>query len=376
MSKERNGIKVACTLVGTLAIRGRLLKQLAALKTAGISTKLYYGDIGEVPLKREDFDFPIEVISTPLKKSKAVLFLRQMRYGLQAGRRIAESDATHVICFALESLLAGVVAKRRRPELKLIFDSSELHVEAYINPVKKRVWAMIQKYCVPFCDIIMHAEENRMSYFKEHHDPAPDKRVHFLLENLPYFIPGEKLREKPAKPPLRVLYVGVMGPDRFTPQLVDIFRELGPDYTLDLVGPVMPQSFAGDLEKKMSEVDTPNVTVRPAIPHKEMSNLIQDFHVGIALYRNDNLCNYYCAPNKVYDYLMNGVAVIANDYPGLRKVLEVGEVGACVENVDLHCFKAALELIASEQRSNNITDDVRKRYSWEAQNPGYIALFD
>jgi glycosyltransferase involved in cell wall biosynthesis len=358
--------------LGTLQYRGRLLKQIAAQQAAGFQCRLIYGDRGELPLKREDFSFPIEVIPTPRKRNPLALFVRQIRFAFKAAPRIAASDATHVLCFALESLLAGALAKRKRPDLKLIFDSNELHIEAYLHPVKKWLWARVQKFCIPYCDVIMHAEGNRLEYFKEHHDPSG--RPQFLLENFPYHIPREKLRAKPAMPPVQVLYVGIMGADRFTRELVDIFLELAPRYALTLVGP-MPPEFKQELEWKLAAHPAPNVRILPAIPHGEMSNLIQDYHIGIALYRNDNLCNYYCAPNKVYDYLMNGVAVVANDYPGLRTVLEGGKVGACVKEVDLENFSTALDRIVSENRWDNITEEVRHRYSWEAQNPGYIALF-
>lgn len=372
MENTETKSKVTCVLYGTLQYRGRLLKQIAALQAEGIPCQLIYGDRGELPLNKGDFNFPIEVIPTPDKGHPLLLFLRQLRFCWKAAKSIVRSDATHALCFSLTTALAGVLAKRKRPDLKVIFDSNELHIESYINPVKKRLWAVVQKYCVPRCDVIMHAEGNRLEYFKKHHDKSG--RTHFLLENFPYLISHEKLREKPAMSPVRVLYVGVMGPDRFSRELVDIFAELGTDYSLDLVGP-MPSSFREELDAKLEKNKANNVRILPAIPHGEMSNLIQDYHIGIALYRNDNLCNYYCAPNKVYDYIMNGVAVVANAYPGLLEVLEEGEIGACVEEVDLEDFRTALTKIVEEKRYDNITEDVRVRYSWEAQNPAYLELY-
>ncbi|MCU0772593.1 MAG: glycosyltransferase [Verrucomicrobia bacterium] len=369
---ENQNVRVTYTLAGTLEYRGRLLKQISTLQAAGIPCRLVYGDRGERPLQREKYDFPIELIPTPRKGNPLAFFLRQMRFGFVAGREIAESDATHVVCFALESLLAGTMAKRRRPNLKLIFDSNELHIESYMNPVKKRLWARVQRFCVPYCDVIMHAEGNRLEYFKKHHDPTD--RAQFLLENFPHHISREAIGEKPPHPPLRVLYVGVLGYDRFTRELIDIFRALSPDYALDLVGPISP-GYKEEIEGQLRLNPAPNIRILPAIPHGEMSNLIRTYHVGIALYKNNCLGNYYCAPNKVYDYLMNGVPVIANAYPGLLKVLEEGKIGACVKEVDLDNFRAALELINSERRWDNITEEVRHRYSWEAQTPGFLALF-
>lgn len=373
--QNRDQVKVTYTFVGTLDYRGRLLKQIASLQAAGYDCRLVLGDYLERPLKHEDYSFPIEAIPTPNRKNRLVLFLRQMIFGFKAGRRIADSDATHVVCIALESLLAGALAKRWRPDIKLIFDSKEMHVEAVMNPGKKILFRWLQKFCLRYCDTVMHAEGNRLEHFKEHHDPS-GKNAHFLLENFPFHIPRENLEQRPPSPPTRVLYVGVLGFDRYTLELINIFRELAPEYSLDLVGPTMPASFKDEMESELSQNPAPNVRMLPPIPHNEMAGLIRNYHVGIALYKNTNLCNYYCAPNKVYDYLMSGIPVIANDYPGIMKVLEEGEVGACVREVDLENFRAALEKICREQRWNNVTEEVRARYSWEAQNPGFLALFD
>ncbi len=368
-----NGVKITYTVFGNLAFRGRLLRQVATLQAAGFDCRVVFGDRGDQPFQPENFNFPVEVIPTPFKGSTTALFLRQLRFGYLASQRIARSDATHVVSLSLESLLAGALAKRKRPDLKLIFDSNELHIESYINPVKKRLWAPIQSFCIPYCDAIMHAEGNRLEYFKQHHDPTD--RTHFLLENFPSFVPQEKLAPQPARPPVRVLYVGVLGLDRYTLELVDIFRGLAPEYTLDLVGPAFPE-FRQELDKELERNPAPNITVKPAIPPAGMSHLIRNYHVGIALYKNNCLGNYYCAPNKVYDYLMNGVPVVANDYPGLRKVLEDGRLGACIQEVDRENFRTALGRIAGERRWDNITEEVRHRYSWEAQAPGFLALFE
>lgn len=373
-SKHIDGAKITYTFAGTLDYRGRLLKQIDSLQAAGHECRLILGDSLDRPLRKTEYDFPIEVIPTPRRREGLGLFLRQLRFGYSAGRKIAESDATHVVSHALESLLAGALAKRRRPEIKLIFDCKEMHIEACMNPVKKMLFRWLQKFCLPYCDVVMHAEGNRLDYFKKHYDPSD--RTHFLLENLPFHIPHDKIKQKPVRQPVRVLYVGMLGFDRYTRELVDVFRELEPEYTLDFVGPSMPPSFKDELADELRRNPAPNVRFLPAIPNSEMANVIQNYHVGIALYKNTNLCNYYCAPNKVYDYLMNGVPVIANDYPGLKKVLEGGKIGSCVKKVELEDFRTALGTIQQEERWNNITEEIRNRYSWESQIPAFLALFD
>ena len=366
------GVKITFTYQGMLEYRGRLLKQIATLQAAGFDCRLIYGDWGGRPFKAGDYDFPIEVIPTTKGAFPLALFFRQLRFGYLAGRKIAESDATHVVSFALESALAGALAKRRRSGLKYIIDMNELHIESYISRIKKILWAPIQKFCARKADVIMHAEGNRLEYFKKNHDPGESQQ--FLLENFPTFVERETVGERAESSPIKVLYVGTMGFDRYTKELVNVFRQLGPKYSLDFVGPIEPD-FLEDIERELEKDPAPNIQFKPSIPYRKMGETIRNYHVGIALYKNNCLGNYYCAPNKVYDYLMNGVTVVANDYPGLLTVVEEGNLGACVKEVDLDNFRSALQRIVGERMWENITEEVRNRYSWEAQTPGYLALF-
>ena len=115
--------------------------------------------------------------------------------------------------------------------------------------------------------------------------------------------------------------------------------------------------------------------ILPPVAYEAIASLLRNYDVGIALYKNTNLNNYYCAPNKVYDYLMSGMPVIANDYPGLRKVIEHWRLGACVEDITPALFRQAVERIVLEKRWHNITDEIRRKYSWERQEEILLELF-
>jgi glycosyltransferase involved in cell wall biosynthesis len=163
-----------------------------------------------------------------------------------------------------------------------------------------------------------------------------------------------------------------LGDDRYTHELIAAGRAMGGRIELDLVGFATPEVLA-ELERRYGSRPAPNIRLLPPVPYEGIPALLEAYQIGIALYKNTNLNNYYCAPNKVYDYLMSGMAVIANDYPGLRKVLEDERLGACVSEVTPASIAEAVERIVSEQRWNQITDEVRQRYSWEAQEGKLLA---
>lgn len=358
-----DGRWVTFTYVGTLDFRGRLQKEIATLRKAGMECRLILGNIGEREVDRGRYGFPIEEIKVPCFRGKVRFFVGQLRFAWQAGRAIARSSSGTVVCVALDSVLAGVVAKWLRPSLRLVFDSNELHLESMNSRLRRSVWRPLQALAVRTSDVILHAEPNRLRYFQERYGNH-DKRQE-VIENFPYYHVGRS-RQMASGGTVKVIYLGALGDDRYTHELIAAARELDGMIELDLVGFATPEVRA-DLERRYGTRPAPNVRLLPPVPYEGIPALLEDYRIGIALYKNTNLNNYYCAPNKVYDYLMSGMAVIANDYPGLNQVLEVGRLGACVAEVTPASIANAVGRIVSEERWNNITDEVRRRYSWEAQ---------
>jgi glycosyltransferase involved in cell wall biosynthesis len=362
--------KVTFVYVGTLDYRGRLLKEIQTLRKAGFECRLVLGNIGERDVDAESHDFEIREYRVPGFHGKIRFFLKQLGFAWKAGREIAASDANSVFCLGLDGVLAGVVAKWIRPSLRLIFDSNELHLESINHRLKRIVWKPLQALAIRSSDAILHAEPNRMEYFQRVYGGCDKAQV--VIENFPRYQAGS------ARPPrdgerVKVIYLGALGDDRYTHELIAAGSAMAGVIDLDFVGFATPEVTA-DLERRYGKTPAPNIRILPPVAYEEIPDLLKGYHIGIALYKNTNLNNFYCAPNKVYDYLMSGMAVIANDYPGLHKVLEGGRVGACVKELTPTSFRDAVELILHENRWTNITDELRDNYSWERQEKKLLAV--
>jgi glycosyltransferase involved in cell wall biosynthesis len=360
----------AFVYVGELDYRGRLRKEIRTLCRAGIRCRLLLGNITRTCTNQTDYDFPVTDFATPRYKSKTRFFLSLLPFAWNCGNRIARSNADVVFCVGIFAALAGVVVKWFKPSIHLVFDNNELYLESFRNPIKRMVWRPLQKLIVRSSDHIIHAEPNRMEYFQKVH--GGNDKPHSVIENFPNYYPP--IARNPVKEhPIPVVYLGVLGDDRYTEELIETARTMEGEITLDLVGFGTPAAL-----KKVHDLyrsDPPsNLRILPAVPYDQISELLKNYLIGIAFYKNTNLNNYFCAPNKVYDYLMSGMTVIANDYPGLRSVLEVQKLGACVSEVTPKDMQHAISRILSENRWTNITDEVRHQYSWEAQESKLLEI--
>ena len=362
---------VVFAYVGQIETRGRLLKQIATLQDAGVNCEVVLGNTASKNPDAESLPFPVQVIPVNQNQSKLRSFLAQMAFCRKAARRIAASKADTVVCLALESLMAGVMAKRMRPNLRLIFDNNELHIESYGPGLKSLIWKPIHNYGIRRCDAIFHAEPNRMAHFKKNY-PGADKEQR-VLENFPFFKEHDTSHAPPS-PEIRVIYLGGFGEGRFTREIIDAFAGFPPDIRLDIVGSGTPE-FVASMNEHLNSLSVDHVRLLPAVKHADIPKVLNDYHIGVALYRNTNLNNYYCAPNKVYDYLMNGMPVITNRYPGLMSVIEANRVGVCIDEVGATEIREAIDVICRERRWENITPEIRRRYCWEHQVSDYLEVF-
>jgi glycosyltransferase involved in cell wall biosynthesis len=85
-----------------------------------------------------------------------------------------------------------------------------------------------------------------------------------------------------------------MGRDDYKNKLGEWARSLGAEKRLHFFGPVpshMVTRYAGTAD------------------------------IGVAAIRNSCLSYYYCSPNKVFEYILSGLPVVASDFPELRKVV-------------------------------------------------------
>jgi len=365
--------RVAFAYIGPLEYRGRLLKQAATLQQAGLQVEVHLGRSGGGTADFSRFPFPVIPFRVREDIHPAVSFFSQMCYAWVAGRRIARSGARAVVCIGLESLMAGVVAKRGNPRLRLVYDNKELHIESYLKVWKQAVWRSLQQRALARCDAVLHAEANRLQYFVARY--APPRVPQVLLENFPYY-----WELPPAPPPnggpgaWRAIYLGMLNAGRDYEAVIQAFAELGPAYQLDLVGWGAPD-YRMKIEGLLQANRAGNVRLGGPVPYSDIPRVLARYDVGLAFYDNTNLNNYFCAPNKIYDYLMCRLPVIANDYPGLRQLLEANGVGCCLADLRAESFRQAFLRLAEGRLRDHITDEFRRRHSWEYQAAAYLDLW-
>lgn len=365
-------MKVCFTYSGPLQYRGRLFKQIRTLQNAGVECVLIHGQTESEAPDYSIYDFPVIPVRVIEDRFKILTLASQLQFAQKAAKLIAKSGANTVVCVALQSALSGAIAKSRNPALRFIFDNNELSLEMIGERLKRKIWSFIHDYILKQADVIIHAEQRRLEYFHRTYKTAARP---FLLENLPFFRPD--ISGKPARSKaMRCVYIGGFFPGRYCEEmLIGFSRMNGSEVTFDMVGFYAPASYQKTINDLLTKIDTSRIRILPPVSHRDIYDFLSRYDIGLAFYKNTNLNNYYCAPNKVYDYIQMGMPVITNDYPGLIDVVQNHHLGVCIKAVDTERLQDAVQKIEADDMFANITEPIRTRYSWENQEKQYAQLF-
>jgi glycosyltransferase involved in cell wall biosynthesis len=356
---------VVMTLLGDIRYDGRVRKEIQTLTKAGHEVELVVADFTETRFGGEDLGIRIHYIPMRLWSSPMLNFMSQLRFNKAAATIIRGLKPSYIHCHDLNTLLAGVWAKEKTGA-KLIFDAHELMPES-MGGIRQAIWNRIEKFCVKSCDGLLMPEKHRIDYFKQKY---PGITEISLLENFPRRndIPTQSFDlfrplysiDKDQK---IVLHTGLIAAKRHVEELIESMTLCSEKFALILLG----RAFKGYRERLRAKIHDcgleRRVFLHDPVPHASILEYMASCDIGTAFYSNININNYYCASNKLFEYIALGKPVLTNNYPGLRDNIEKFRQGVCLEDVTPESLANAYRR-ASDPHA---VSPGRKKFFWEHQ---------
>jgi glycosyltransferase involved in cell wall biosynthesis len=289
---------------------------------------------------------------------------RALVHALASG---ADSYEAHDLPPLLPAVLAAKL--RRRP---VLYRAHELWSETHARVRFAGFWRLLDRTLVPHCDEVVTPDEQRSAIYR---DEFRARRTPLTVRNCPPWRPPlestalrDELRRRGLSASTVVLYQGLVDSMRCIEELAEATRAFDDGVVLAVVG-----SGTGPWADPAAALARhPRVVVLGRVPYAELPALTASADVGVLLYRNDCRNNYLCAPNKVFEYMMMGLPVVGPSFPGIRALVEGGDVGLCVDPEDPAEIAAAVNALARDaaararMRANGLRLS-RERYNWELE---------
>lgn len=165
-----------------------------------------------------------------------------------------------------------------------------------------------------------------------------------------------------------IIYQGVILEGRGIIKAIDLMGEIENVHFV-IVGEGEFKNKFEEYAKKLSCSD--RIHFIGAVNHSELLNYTAGADLGLALIENISISYYYALPNKLFEYIMAGVPVLASDLPQMKKVIDDYSVGKYVNMDDANEIIFTLkELLSNDAELNQYKSNcinAAKILNWERE---------
>jgi glycosyltransferase involved in cell wall biosynthesis len=297
---------------------------------------------------------------------------------------VQPADAYHA--HDLPALLPAYIAARIK-RARLVYDAHELWTEQGSAGSDTEYWRRLEQWFIRRVDGVITVNQSRANIMQEEYG-AP--RLPTVVRNCP---PADstnsnhstKLRSFVARSgapdPKIVLYQGGIQPARGYDELVTAVQHLNKGIAVVILGFGSPETYVEKLKQRVTDLGlTERVFFHPPVPNDEMMEYTRSADVGLVFYDDNSRNNRYCAPNKLYDYMMAGLPSVASDLPGIQEVVQKEDVGITVDSTNPRAIAGAINTLLSDgamyQRiSRHAHEAAHQRYNWESQERALVSFY-
>ncbi|MCL6099435.1 MAG: glycosyltransferase [Bacteroidetes bacterium] len=131
-----------------------------------------------------------------------------------------------------------------------------------------------------------------------------------------------------------LLYQGVLLEGRGIVPVLNAMTKI-PHVALIILGDGQQKINFQKLAEELKVAD--RVFFEGTVSQKELINYTAGGDIGLSLIENISVSYYHALPNKMFEYIMAGLPVLASDLPQMKKIIDTYQVGECIkiENEDI-----------------------------------------
>ena len=232
----------------------------------------------------------------------------------------------------LDTLLPNYLISRIK-KIPLIYDSHEYFTgvpEIQNRAVVKYVWKSIESKIFPRLTNIITVSDLIAQQYEEEYGKKPVTILNCSPSSV-HILPFTKQELGAGKGQLVVILQGTgINADRGGEELIEaIFKT--DNVKLLVVG--SGKSVSSMKQKAVEYCLSERVSFFGTVPWEKMMRYTKAADVGMSLDKNTNLNHKFSLPNKLFDYISAGIAVVASDLPQVRKIVTESGSGVVLDEV-------------------------------------------
>ena len=113
-----------------------------------------------------------------------------------------------------------------------------------------------------------------------------------------------------------------------------------------------------------------------AVPYLELLELTADADIGFSLIKPISKSYEQALPNKLFEYALAGIPVIASKLPEMEKIINKYQIGYTVEYDDLEAQIQVIKKILDENNRTEIQQIAEQYLVWESQENLFLKILE
>ncbi|NBJ68805.1 MULTISPECIES: glycosyltransferase [Clostridia] len=321
---------------------------------------------------------PITILVGLLLKTKirvvwirAALILRMMLKGHRGNYDIYHANDLNTMPQAYVS------AKWRINKKPLIYDSHEVQTSrtGYDSPWYKR----FELFFIKKIDSMIVENDTRAKYNKDLYGFYPH-----VLHNYPSLeiqqvdekINLHEMLQLPSDEKI-LLYQGGIQAGRGLEKLIDAYP-LFKEGTLVFIGDGKIKDMLVNVVKERGLEE--GIRFIPKVPVRELPKYTKNAYLGFQVLNNINFNHWSASSNKLFEYMMNEVPVIACDFPEIKRAVEESEVGVTIDPHNPEEIAKGVNYLLENPDKRDFFSanckNARKKYNWEIEQQYLLEVYN
>lgn len=325
-------------------------------------------------------DSQVKVVPVPVRRLG-----RKFETVCQVARIARKEQAQVYHCLDPWALSIGFSLKRTQPSAKVIYEATEWFSRAQFErqdlvlPVRRLAYRWIEgleRRARTSADAIIDTNPTRAQRFSNASCPV------VLVPNYP------RREDLPAPAEQRNLYLAYTGLISRHRGFEVLLRALAvvvhqhPEVKLCVVGNFDSRDNLGPWTSRfVNENGLPNnLELLGWLPYHEMFKRIVPCLAGVILLQPGRTNDYTGQPNKLFEFMGTGLAVVCSDFPEMASIVRLHRCGWLVDPTDVSAVAAAIsEAIANPAatvlRGQAAREAVLANYTWDVAEERLLDLY-
>ena len=297
-------------------------------------------------------------------------FNKYLQYHQKVKNILTEINAEVIIAGDLFSLPAATTIK----DAHVIYDSREIYTQlaGLTNfPLKQIFWSWVEKKNINKTkSVLVTADGDGLILKKLYQGLNITNIYNFPSQKLK---PGGKLslRKKfniSAKSKI-FLYQGILHKDRGIKTIIQLLENFQNAHAV-IIG---DGPYRDELQKYTVKKNTEKRThFYGAVPYLELLELTADADIGFSLIKPISKSYEQALPNKLFEYALAGIPVIASNLPEMESFIKKFNLGLTVPYNDRDKQKWAVNKLLCKTKEKNIQEVAEKYLVWERQESLFL----